>query len=275
MPKTPSQKKNSRRKRVSLGRHEENQTRRRFVSIIIALLMHFLYPRVYFSFVVFLPRFSKGRRSNLRGSSVKSLNFIPEEEAVLEASTSGVSTAAKPKRTTRKNKQTTFEESEDASQGPIPEKAEDSKPVEDQGMGEKSAVGKGEDDPDAAQPPPELPAPEVVSSAGQSLPAPELIVSISSSDRLSAENGKSLACSPGRTATKLAIAAQNPRRSSVRCSLKLRHSVAGLRHSMTQESVRRASRRSMLKRKVARTTNSQCSSKNEGEEPFLETSDRC
>lgn len=31
MPKTPSQKKNSRRKRVSLGRQEENQTRRRLV----------------------------------------------------------------------------------------------------------------------------------------------------------------------------------------------------------------------------------------------------
>lgn len=30
MPKTPSQKKNSRRKRVSLGRQEENQARRRF-----------------------------------------------------------------------------------------------------------------------------------------------------------------------------------------------------------------------------------------------------
>lgn len=30
MPKTPSQKKNSRRKRVSLGRQEENQARRRY-----------------------------------------------------------------------------------------------------------------------------------------------------------------------------------------------------------------------------------------------------
>lgn len=31
MPKTPSQKKNSRRKRVSLGRQEENQGKQRFV----------------------------------------------------------------------------------------------------------------------------------------------------------------------------------------------------------------------------------------------------
>lgn len=34
MPKTPSQKKNSRRKRVSLGRQEENQARRRFGVLI-------------------------------------------------------------------------------------------------------------------------------------------------------------------------------------------------------------------------------------------------
>ncbi|XP_056906841.1 inner centromere protein isoform X1 [Takifugu flavidus] len=229
MPKTPSQKKNSRRKRVSVGRHEENQTRRRF---------------------------SKGRRSNLRGSSVKSLNFIAEEECVPEAS--------KPKRTTRKKKQTMFEETEDVSQVPKTEETENEKPVGEQGKDE------GEDNPDSAQPPPELPAPEVApsASADQSLPdppAPEVTVSISSTDRLSAENAKILVRSPGRTATKVAIAevAQSSRRSSVQCSLKLRHSLAGLRHSMTQESVRRASRRSMLKRKVARATNSQCSSNNE------------
>lgn len=34
MPKTPSQKRNTRRKRVSLGRQEENQARRRFVAFI-------------------------------------------------------------------------------------------------------------------------------------------------------------------------------------------------------------------------------------------------
>lgn len=39
MPKTPSQKKNSRRRRVSVGRQEENQSRRRFVSIVAALVM--------------------------------------------------------------------------------------------------------------------------------------------------------------------------------------------------------------------------------------------
>lgn len=37
MPKTPSQKKNSRRKRVSLGHQEENQARRRFVALMAVL----------------------------------------------------------------------------------------------------------------------------------------------------------------------------------------------------------------------------------------------
>uniref|UniRef100_A0A4W6DZD4 Inner centromere protein ARK-binding domain-containing protein n=1 Tax=Lates calcarifer TaxID=8187 RepID=A0A4W6DZD4_LATCA len=180
MPKTPSQKKNSRRKRVSVGRQEENQTRRRF---------------------------SKGKRSNLRGSSVKSLNFIAEE-SIPEASTSEASTATQPKRTTRKNKQTKPE-------------------VLEEGTGRFS-----------------------------------VIVSISSADRRSAELVVKPEPSPGRTAAKIAIAgaAQSSRRSSVRCSLKLRHSLAGLRHSMTQESVRRASRRSMLKRKAVRMGNSSCSS---------------
>lgn len=218
-------------------------------------------------FFIFYPRLSKGRRSNLCGSSVKSLNFIAEEESIPEASTSDARTAAKPKRTTRKNKQTTFEETEDVRQVPKTEEMENKKPVEEQ------RKDKGEDNPDSAQPPPEFPAPEVATSASSAdqslpdLPAPEVTVSISSTDRLSAEYAKILVCSPGRMVTKVAIAnvAQNSRRSSVRCSLKLRHSLAGLRHSMTQESVRRASRRSMLKRKVARTTNSQCSSNNEGE----------
>lgn len=99
------------------------------------------------------------------------------------------------------------------------------------------------------------------------IPSPDVAVSISSADRLSAELAKKPAPSPGRTAAKIAIAgaAQSSRRSSVRCSLKLRHSLAGLRHSLTQESVRRASRRSMLKRKVARTDNSTCSSNIDGE----------
>lgn len=96
---------------------------------------------------------------------------------------------------------------------------------------------------------------------------PNVVVSISSADRLSAELGIKAEPSPGRTAAKITIAEadQTSRRSSVRCSLKLRHSLAGLRHSMTQDSVRRASRRSMLKRKAARMGNSTCSSNVDGE----------
>ncbi|XP_067446052.1 inner centromere protein B isoform X2 [Thunnus thynnus] len=262
MPKTPSQKKNSRRKRVSLGRQEDNQAKRRF---------------------------SKGKRSNLRGSSIKSLDFITEEQTVPEASTSEDSSATQPKRNTRKNKQTKPEVVEDVSQSPRgsckteevqnkkPELVEDeevepesstatqpkrntrknkqTKPevAEDEEVDKNKGVNNAEDEPDgtwsAAQPPSKIPSPEVV-------------VSISSADRLSAELVKNLERSPGRTAAKIAIAGtgQSSRRSSVRCSLKIRHSLAGLRHSMTQESVRRASRRSMLKRKMARMGNSTCSS---------------
>lgn len=232
MPKTPSQKKNSRRKRVSVGHQEENQARRRF---------------------------SKGKRSNLRGSSVKSLNFIAEEEAIPEASSSEANTTTQPKRTTRRNKQTKSEEAEDVSKSQDScetQEVQNKKPQlveEKKEMHQSNQVNNAEDEPDhifsTAQSPPKIPSPEV-------------IVSISASDRLSAESAKQLQPSPGRTAAKIAIAGttRSSRRSSVRCSLKLRHSLAGLRHSMTQESVRRASRRSMLKRKATRTGNSTCSS---------------
>ncbi|XP_041795795.1 inner centromere protein-like isoform X1 [Chelmon rostratus] len=227
MPKTPSQKKSTRRKRVSLGRQEEGQARRRF---------------------------SKGKRSKLHDSSVKSLNFIAEEETVPEASTSEANATTQPKRTTRKNKQTKSEAVEDESQLPHgsceTQEVENKKPeqAEEEEMDISNKAKHAEVELDhlcsTTQCAPEIPSPEVV-------------VSISSADRLSAERA-----SPGRTAAKIAIAgaAQKSRRSSVRCSLKLRHSLAGLRHSMTQESVRRASRRSMLKRKVAHMASSTCSS---------------
>ncbi|XP_035013019.1 inner centromere protein B isoform X2 [Hippoglossus stenolepis] len=232
MPKTPSQKKNSRRKRVSLGRQEENQAKRRF---------------------------SKGKRSNLRGSSVKSLNFIVEEEPIPGPSTSEASTSAQPKRTTRKNKQGKPEVAEDVSHSPSgsdkTEEVQNKKPelLGEEDVDKHNKGNNAEVEPDdmcsIAQSPPKIPLPEVV-------------VNISSAERLSAELAKNPERSPGRTAAKIAIAgaAQSSRRSSVRCSLKLRHSLAGLRHSLTQESIRRASRRSMLKRKAAHQGNSTCSS---------------
>ncbi|KAK5927912.1 hypothetical protein CgunFtcFv8_013020 [Champsocephalus gunnari] len=223
MPKTPSQKK-SRRKRLSSGHQEENLARRRF---------------------------SKGKRSNLRGSIVKSLDLVTEEEIIPPASTSQTDATWQPKRTTRKNNnklQTQSEVSEDVSLKP--EEVQNKKP-------ELVEVDKPElvevDKPDYicgdAQSPPAVPSPEVA-------------VSISASDRLSAESVKDVQLSAGRSAAKIAIAgaARSSRRSSVRHSLKVRHSLAGLRHSMTQESVRRASRRSMLKKQVSRMSNSICSS---------------
>ncbi|XP_074488748.1 inner centromere protein A isoform X5 [Sebastes fasciatus] len=231
MPKTPSQKKNSRRKRVSVGYQEENQARRRF---------------------------SKGKRSNLRGSSVKSLNFIAEEETAPEPSTSEDNTTTQSKRTTRKNKQTKAEVAEDVSQSHgsyETEEVQNKKPglVEEEEMDKSNKANNAEDEPVYVC---------STSNSPPTIPSPEIVVSISSSDRLSAECAQKLPPSPGRTAAKIAIAGagQSSRRSSVRCSLKLRHSLAGLRHSMTQESVRRASRRSILKRKVARMGNSTCSS---------------
>ena len=81
----------------------------------------------------------------------------------------------------------------------------------------------------------------------------EVAVKLSAADRLSAEILLRAESSPGRSAVKIAIATTEPsgsRRSSVRHSLSVRRSLAGLRHSMTQESVRRASRRSFLKKKA-------------------------
>ncbi|XP_030587915.1 inner centromere protein B isoform X1 [Archocentrus centrarchus] len=230
MPRTPSQKKNSRRKRVSLGRQEENQANRRF---------------------------SKGRRSNLRGSSVKTLHFIAEEEPVSESSTSEASCTTQPKRTTRRKKLTNPEVVDDVSQSP-----HGSNQAEEAELMEKEEVIKTKEVNDA-----EVESNDVGGNAQPpescKIHLPEVVVSVSHAERLSAELAKEREPSPGRTAAKIAIAetSQSSRRSSVRCSLKLRHSLAGLRHSMTQESVRRASRRSMLKRKGARTGNSTCSSK--------------
>nr|XP_046250208.1 inner centromere protein isoform X2 [Scatophagus argus] len=245
MPKTPSQKKNSRRKRVSLGRQEENQARRRF---------------------------SKGKRSNLRGSSVKSLNLIAEEETVPEASTSEANTTTQPKRATRKNKRRKSEAAEDVSQSLQDSSNIDEMDNKKQELGKNNTVNNVEVKPNKTssteKSTPKLTSPEVVVSISpedqspSKIPSPEVVVCISPVERLSAELAKKPEASPGRTAAKIAIAgvAQSSRRSSVRCSLKLRHSLAGLRHSMTQESVRRASRRSMLKRKAARMVNSTCSS---------------
>nr|XP_004553046.1 inner centromere protein isoform X1 [Maylandia zebra] len=239
MPKTPSQKKNSRRKRVSLGRQEENQGKQRY---------------------------SKGRRSNLRGSSVKSLQFTAKEDPISEVSTSDTSSTGQSKRTTRRNKQTKPEVVDDESQSPHDsDKAEEvqnkTQMLEEEEEEEEEVVVENKEVNDAKVKPNDTVG-NATPPESLKIPLPEAVVSISHADRLSAELAKEPEPSP-RTAAKIAIAesAQTSRRSSVQCSLKLRHSLAGLRHSMTQESVRRASRRSMLKRKATRAGNSTCSTK--------------
>ncbi|KAM4734996.1 inner centromere protein A isoform 2-T2 [Anableps anableps] len=236
MPKTPSQKKNSRRKRVSVGRQEEGQAR----------------------------RFSKGRRSNLRGSSVKSLNLIAEEETIPEIPTAKASNTTKPKRATRKNKQTKPEDESLSSRDSSNEKTElvEEEDEVDKIEKVKDVEIKSDDASNTSQSPPKI-------------VSPELVVSISAEDRLSAELAKKPEASPGRMATKIAIAeaTRRSKRSSARCSLKLRHSLAGLRHSMTQEAVRRASRRSMLKRMSARMGNSTSSSSAGGANSSMDTED--
>lgn len=236
MPKTPSQKKNSRRKRVSLGPQEENQGKKRY---------------------------SKGRRSNLRGSSVKSLQFTAKEDPISEVSTSDTSSTGQSKRTTRRNKQTKPEVVDDESQSPHDSDKAEEVQNKTQMLQEKEVVVVENKEVNDAKVKPDDTVGNATPPESLKIPLPEAVVSISHVDRLSAELAKEPEPSPGRTAAKIAIAesAQISRRSSVQCSLKLRHSLAGLRHSMTQESVRRASRRSMLKRKATRAGNSTCSTK--------------
>ncbi|XP_061531993.1 inner centromere protein isoform X2 [Phycodurus eques] len=233
MPKTPSQKKNTRRKRVSVGRQEEGQVRRRF---------------------------SKGRRSNLRGSSVTPLDIVVEE-AIPNASAAKRSTSTRPNRTTRTKKQTKVEIAEDEQLQPhvsydsIDECNKKADLVEDEAVHNNCEVDSTNIQPDV---------PCDARQSENKIPSPGVVVSILASERLSAEQATKPqpVQSPGRTAAKIAIAgnSRSSRRSSVKCSLKVRHSLGSLRHSMTRESLRRASRQSMLKKNATRKGNSSYSS---------------
>ncbi|KAM9497166.1 inner centromere protein B isoform 2-T2 [Clarias gariepinus] len=231
MPKTPSQKKTNRRKRVSTELSDARSKR----------------------------RFSKGKRSNLRRSSVQlTLNSISELVTTHEPSNSNDSGAEEPARRTRRNKATV---------------AADTEPVKRSTRNRAAAKAKEqpekvEEELEAAPQPPEDVSQEKeyeveeLSSSSSPVQAlmSEVVVKIPSAERLSAD--KMLQCSPGRSVQKITIAAasgQASTRNSARHSLVMRRSLAGLRHSMTQEAVRRASRRSFLKKK-ARLGNSTCSS---------------
>ncbi|KAM6960630.1 inner centromere protein [Aplochiton taeniatus] len=104
MPKTPSQKKSNRRIRVSLGRQEEARAKRRF---------------------------SKGKRSNLRRSSVKtSLNLITEDEGTPKAATSNLF-PEEHKRSTHRNKPTESEATVDAGPASEDETTQNSAQIKD------------------------------------------------------------------------------------------------------------------------------------------------
>nr|XP_046199120.1 inner centromere protein A isoform X2 [Oncorhynchus gorbuscha] len=241
MPKTPSQKKSNRRKRLS-GQNE-NRTKRRF---------------------------SKGKRSNLRRSSVStSLNLIAEDEGGSPVTREEM---VKPPRS-RRAKRTTQPEAASpvcstrkgaAPTNSPPEEMEyeaQSKHIQEERMQPEEAASKRESFSSVASQPHCLTPPQTHSHIA------EAIVKVSASEQRSADLqiNPNPDRSPSRNATKMAIAAgatpPGPRRSSVRHSLTVRRSLAGLRHSMTQESVRRASRRSFLKKKKkARRGSSTCSS---------------
>lgn len=221
---------------------------------------------------IFTFRFSKGKRSNLRRSSVSTLNLIAEDDANPEAATSEV--FEEPKRSTRRNKQGLKQQSEEAEDVELlsgisrtPPKSLSDRPPERAPKEEiyvQIPVNNTHKETETGK---EFSSLHTTSPhhSPASLQLPDAVVKLTAADRRSADLLVQAAPSPGRSATKMAIATtSSSRRSSVRHSLTLRRSLAGLRHSMTQESVRQASRRSFLKKK-ARMGSSTCSSNVSGE----------
>uniref|UniRef100_A0A8C1NJ54 Inner centromere protein n=1 Tax=Cyprinus carpio TaxID=7962 RepID=A0A8C1NJ54_CYPCA len=230
MPKTPSQKKTNRRKRVSMELNESRSKR----------------------------RFSKGKRSNLRRSSVQ-MTLITVSELVTPhvPSDSSESLMEEPSHRTRRNKTTAPTETDPVKRSTRNKGGAKAKDVEE--VAESMS--------DVNEP---IEVQDSSSNQDQNLVS-EAVVKIPSSERLSADLLLNAGVSPGRSANKIPIAAfglqttpQGSSRTSARRSLVVRRSLVGLRQSMTQEAVRRASRRSFLKKK-ARLGNSTCSSSVSGE----------
>lgn len=214
---------------------------------------------------LFLYSFSKGKRSNLRRSSVQlTLNSISELVTPHVPDDISESLVEEPVRRTRRKKTTAVAESEPIKRSTRNKGTSKAKePEEIETPAENSPEKKEADEAQCSG-----------SSKDQMLVS-EAIVKIPSSERLSAEKTleslMSSGPSPSRSANKIPIAAseaqlkpQGSSRASVRRSLVARRSLVGLRQSMTQEAVRRASRRSFLKKK-ARQGNSTCSSSISGE----------
>ncbi|KAL0968836.1 hypothetical protein UPYG_G00272520 [Umbra pygmaea] len=240
MPKTPSQKKSNRRKRISMGQNEARAKK----------------------------RFSTGKRSNLRRSSTTtSLNLILEDNG---GSPVSLDVVVKPPRT-RRAKQTAQAEEEapparGTRRGATQSSLLEQEPEEFQEKNlPKEDAKRDMSSSESSSPPSFTPSPPPQSNSSG------VTVTISSSECPSPELHvvPKPEPSPGRNATKITIAgagivAPASRRSSVRHST-IRRSLAGLRQSMTQDSVRRASMRSFRKKK-ARLGSSICSSNVSGPE---------
>lgn len=202
----------------------------------------------------------------MRRSSVQlTLNTVSELVATHVPSNSTDSVAEEPGRRTRRNKATVAAHSEPVKRSTRNKAAPKA----------KEQAEKMEEELPAAPQSPENISKErehkVEESSSSSPPVQalvsEVVVKIPLVERLSAEKLLQCSPSPGRSAQKITIAAaggQASTRSSARHSLVVRRSLAGLRHRMTQEAVRRASRRSFLKKK-ARLGNSTGSSTVSGE----------
>ncbi|XP_048886766.1 inner centromere protein isoform X2 [Brienomyrus brachyistius] len=234
MPKTPSQKKSNRRKRVSVGRTDNRGKR----------------------------RFSRGARSNLRSSThlVQTLGLITENVTVVGAGAAPDMEAEQPKRNTRRNKQ---------------RQASIETEVVDNASSKGSCLEMGKEAPmePGVQHATDPQEPEVGAEveSGSSVPQPQppaasppqLTIGISAAERNSAELLLAQEESGDQGASKMSpTAAQEsgahaaaPRRSSAR-RVSVRCSLSGLRRSMTQQAVRRASRRSFLKKKARLSSSS-------------------
>lgn len=205
-----------------------------------------------------LSSFSKGKRSNLRRSSVQmTLNTISELVTPYVPNDSSESLIEEPARRTRRKKNTAPAETEPVKRSTRNKGGAKAKAVEE----EAENIPDVKDDDEMQD----------SGSNRDQLLVSEAVVKIPSSERLSADSLLSGAVSPGRSANKIPIAEsglqttpQGPSRKSVRRSTVVRRSLVDLRRSMTQEAVRRASRRSFLKKK-ARLGNSTCSSSVSGE----------
>uniref|UniRef100_A0AAY5ERP4 Inner centromere protein ARK-binding domain-containing protein n=1 Tax=Electrophorus electricus TaxID=8005 RepID=A0AAY5ERP4_ELEEL len=248
MPKTPSQKRTTRRKRVSMELTEARSKR----------------------------RFSKGKRSNLRRSSIQTtLNSISELVITHDSSNGSEATPEEPGPRTRRNKAAAVE-SEPVKRSTRARRGakakEQSEVVEEQLAAVAASPQPPVDSEDLLEEKAEMKKhcegeEKISSSSLAKIAMSPAVVESPRAECRSAEMLLQSVCSPGRSANKIAIAAamsQGSLQTSTRRSQVVRCSLVVLRHSMTQEAVRRASRRSFL-RKKARMGNSTCSSSISGE----------